>query len=63
MMAFLQQDMYQGVTLGESLSGMAAVLLREPNPQPTRPAQQAQSQRPVQPGMQGQAGRSQGVLA
>lgn len=63
MMAFLQQDMYQGVTLGESLSGMAAVLHREPNPQAARPAQQAQPQRPVQPGMQGQAGRSQGVLA
>jgi flagellum-specific ATP synthase len=63
MMAFLQQDMYQGVTLGESLNGMAAVLLREPNPQPTRPAQPAQPQRPAQPGMQGQAGRSQGVAA
>ncbi|WP_051509412.1 flagellar protein export ATPase FliI [Hylemonella gracilis] len=62
MMAFLQQDMYQGVTLGESLGGMAAVLQREPNPQSARSAQ-AQPQRSSQPGMQGQAGRSQGAVA
>ncbi|QBK03705.1 flagellar protein export ATPase FliI [Hylemonella gracilis] len=63
MMAFLQQDMYQGVTLGESLSGMAAVVQREPNPQQqAKAAQQAQPQRPT-PGIQGQAGRAQGVTA
>lgn len=60
MMAFLQQDMYQGVTLGDSLNGMAAVLQREPNQQQSaKPAQQA---RPA-PGMQGQTGRAQGVAA
>lgn len=63
MMAFLQQDMYQGVTLGESLSGMAAVFQRDPTPQQAKAPQQAQSQRPGQPGMQPQAGRAQGVAA
>jgi flagellum-specific ATP synthase len=55
MMAFLQQDMYQGVTLSASLSGMAAVLQRESNPQ--------QAPRAAQAGMQGQAGKGQGVAA
>ncbi|EGI75823.1 flagellar protein export ATPase FliI [Hylemonella gracilis] len=62
MMAFLQQDMYQGVTLSESLAGMAVVVQREPNPQPARP-NAAQAQRPIQPGVQSQAGRGQGVAA
>ncbi len=69
MTGFLQQEMYTGATLGESLNGMAAAVRREPNPQADRQGQ-AQAQQPPQQQRQGrpqginpQPVRGQGVVA